>query len=155
EVLRGAQNIIIEKLANEPDLREKVRVSYFEKGIIDSKPGKKVKAKSKYETYFAHNEKATSLLEKKNSHRYLAMRRGWKEGELTVTLTSPEDEDLVKLFENFACPNEKSVAFNFLSMAAKSALSVHVIPSITNEVHKKLKDTADLFAIEVFAENVK
>ena len=155
EVLRGAQNILVERLSNDPDMRERVRKSYFEKGMIDSKPGKKVKAKSKFETYFAHSEKVTSLGEKKNSHRYLAMRRGWKEGELTVTLTSPEDEELLQSFERFACPKEDSPAKNFLYLTAKTALQVHVIPSISNEVHKKLKDSADLFAIEVFAENVK
>ncbi len=155
EVLRGAQHIVVERLANNPDLREPVRVSYFDKGVVDSKPGKKVKPKSKYETYFDHNEKVTSLLEKKNSHRYLAMRRGWKEGELTVTVNSPEDETLLASFENFACSNKESQAKNFLYLCAKTAYTVHVVPSVVNEVHKKLKDTADLFAIEVFAENVK
>lgn len=155
EVLRGAQNILIEKIANEPDLREQVRVSFFEKGMVDSKPGKSVKSKSKFETYFAHNEKVTSLLEKKNSHRYLAMRRGWKEGELAVNMVSPEEDDLLKKFETFSCPSNATLVQNFLQLAAKQALTVHVIPSVVNEVHKKLKDTSDVFAIEVFAENVK
>ncbi len=155
EVMRGAQHILVERIANDTDLREQVRKSYFENGVIDSKPGKKVKAKSKFDTYFEHTEKVTSLLEKKNSHRYLAMRRGWKEGELTVTLTSPQDEEHLQSFENFACPNTTSIAKNYLHTAAKTALTVHVMPSISNEVHKKLKDAADLFAIEVFAENVR
>lgn len=155
EVMRGAQHIIVEKLANNPELRDPVRTSYFEKGIVESKPGKKVKPKSKYETYFEHTEKVTSLLEKKNSHRYLAMRRGWKEGELTVTISSPEDETLLATFENWACSEKDSLAKNFLFLCAKTALTVHVVPSVVNEVHKKLKDSADLCAIEVFAENVK
>ena len=155
EVLRGAQHIIVEKISNDPELREMVRKSYFEKGVLDSKPGKKVKAKSKFETYFKHDEKVTSLLEKKNSHRYLAMRRGWKEGELTVTLSSPEDDELLARFEKFACPSSETVAKNYLLAAAKTALQIHIVPSISNEVHKKLKDSADLSAIEVFAENVR
>ncbi len=155
EVMRGAQHILVERISNDPDLRESVRKSYFEKGVVESKPGKKVKPKSKFETYFAHNEKAASLMEKKNSHRYLAMRRGWKEGELTVTMTSPDDEALLQAFEDFAGPKFDSAATKFLHAAAKTALTVHVVPSITNEVHKKMKDLADLFAIEVFAENVR
>ncbi len=155
EVMRGAQNILVEKLSNDPVLREKVRASYFEKGLVDSKPGKKVKPKSKFETYFDHNEKVTSLLEKKNSHRYLAMRRGWKEGELTVTIASPDDESLLADFEISACPNADSKVKSFLQTVAKTAFTVHVVPSVTNEVHKKLKEQADLFAIEVFAENVR
>ena len=35
------------------------------------------------------------------------------------------------------------------------ALSVYVLPSITNEVHRVLKEKADEDAIKVFAENVK
>ncbi len=155
EVLRGAQNIIIEKVSNDPILREKVRSSYFEKGIVESKPGKSVKPKSKFETYFAHSEKVVSLLEKKNSHRYLAMRRGWKEGELAVTIKTPDEESLLKDFEHFTCPNNVLAVKSFLDSCAKSALTIHVVPSIENEVHKKLKDAADIFAIEVFAENVK
>lgn len=155
EVLRGAQHIVVERLANDPELRESVRTNYMTQGVLESKPGKKVKPKSKFETYFAHTEKVTSLLEKKNSHRYLAMRRGWKEGELTLALTSPEDDKLIASFESSACPESDSPAAHFLKMAAKNALTLHVLPSITNEVHKKLKDSADIFAIEVFAENVK
>ncbi|MEM7647210.1 MAG: Tex-like N-terminal domain-containing protein, partial [Pseudomonadota bacterium] len=155
EVLRGAQHIIVERIANDPTLREDVRKDLFEQGMIDSKPGKKVKTKSKFETYFAHSEKVTSLLEKKNSHRYLARRRGWKEGELTVTVNSPNEENLLKSFETYACSKPESHTANFLHLCAKTAMTVHVHPSITNEIHKKLKDSADLFAIEVFAENVK
>ncbi len=155
EVLRGAQNIIIEKISNDPVLREKVRESYFTKGVVESKPGKSVKPKSKFETYFAHTEKVVSLLEKKNSHRYLAMRRGWKEGELAVTIKTPEEDQLLKDFEHFSCTQTQPAVKNFLDLCSKSALTIHVVPSVENEVHKKLKDAADIFAIEVFAENVK
>jgi len=155
EVLRGAHNILIERIANDMDLRTKVRESYFAKGELQSKPGKKVKAKSKYENYFDHKEPVSSLMEKKNSHRYLAMRRGWKEGELTVTVQSPEEETLLGDFETFSHPASDSIAKAWLRAAAKSALTVNVVPSIENEVHKKLKDNADVFAAEVFAENVK
>ena len=94
-------------------------------------------------------------MEKKNSHRYLAIRRGWKEGELTVTVTTDEDESLENQFNLYAHPGENSLAKTFLHQAAKTALTVYVLPSIVNEVHKKLKEAADVFAIEVFAENVK
>ena len=52
EVLRGATNIIIEKISNNPQLRDRVRAEFSEKGKIVSKPGKKVKAHSKFSMYF-------------------------------------------------------------------------------------------------------
>ena len=42
----------------------------------------------------------------------------------------------------------------FLKQCAKLALTVYVVPSITNEVHSTLKAKADEDAIKVFAENV-
>jgi protein Tex len=154
EVLRGATNIIIEKISNAPELRTLVRTEFSEKGKIVSKPGKKIKAHSKFEMYFDYNEPVASLRQKKNSHRYLALRRGWNEEELAVVMTADE-EMLLGEFQKFACPNRESIARGFLDLAAKSALTIHVIPSITNEIHGELKESADLHAIEVFASNVK
>lgn len=154
EVLRGATNIIIEKVSNNPQLRDHVRAEFAEKGKIVSKPGKKVKAHSKFSMYFDFNESISSLRLKKNSHRYLAMRRGWTEDELAVSMMADE-EALLGEFQKFACTNRESIARGFLDLAAKTALTVHVIPSITNELHGELKDSADLHAIEVFASNVK
>ncbi len=154
EVLRGATNILIEKISNNPELRANVREEFCEKGKIISKPGKKIKAHSKFSMYFDYNEQVSSLRQKKNSHRYLAMRRGWNEEELAVSMVADE-ELLLNEFQKFACPNRESIARNFLDLAAKTALTVHVVPSITNEIHGELKDAADLHAIEVFASNVK
>ena len=155
EVIGGAQHILVEKLAHHPDLREKVWQAYFNEGWLESKPGKKLKPKSKFETYLDHREKLSSLMEKKNSHRYLAMRRGWKEGELSLSLTTPREEELIRSFESFANPAQNPMVKSFLQRVAQTALTAHVTPSIANEVHKKLKTLADGFAIEVFAENVK
>ncbi|MCB9073399.1 MAG: RNA-binding transcriptional accessory protein [Bdellovibrionaceae bacterium] len=154
EVLRGATNILIEKISNNPELRQAVRDEFTDNGKVGSKPGKKIKANSKFEMYFDYNEPVKSLKLKKNSHRYLAMRRGWTEEELAVTITADEDMLLAK-FQNFAAPKPNPVAKNFLDLAAKSALTIHVVPSITNEIHRELKDEADIHAIEVFASNVK
>jgi protein Tex len=154
EVLRGATNILIEKIYNNPDLRQAVREEFAANGKIISKPGKKLKAHSKFEMYFEYTEPVKSLKLKKNSHRYLAMRRGWTEEELAVSITADEEALLAK-FQQFACPQPAPVAKNFLDLAAKSALTIHVIPSITNEIHRELKDEADIHAIEVFASNVK
>ncbi|MBY0315572.1 MAG: helix-hairpin-helix domain-containing protein [Bdellovibrionales bacterium] len=154
EVLRGAMNIIVERISNNPDLRIMVRDEFHNNGKIISKPGKKIKAHSKFEMYFDYNEPVKSIRQKKNSHRYLALRRGWNEEELAITLVADEDM-LLKKFQDFALSNKTSIAKNFLEMSAKTALSVHVVPSITNELHRELKDEADIHAIEVFANNVK
>jgi uncharacterized protein len=153
-VLKGAQDILVERIFNNPDLREAVRAEFFANGKLSSKRTKEFKPHSKYEMYADFSESVKSLQETKASHRYLAMRRGWTEGELSVTIEGDE-ELLVKKFENFACSQPGSQAADFLKNAAKLALTVHVYPSISNEVHRILKEKADKDAITVFAENVR
>lgn len=152
--LKGAQDIIVEKIFNDPDLREAVRLNFFDHGKVVSKKTKNFKAHSKYEMYAEFSEPVKSLQEAKASHRYLAMRRGWNEEELTVTIEGDE-ELLLKKFENYACSAPEAQAAEFLKNCAKVALTVHVHPSISNEVHRVLKDKADAHAIAVFAENVR
>lgn len=152
--LKGAQDIIVDRIFNQPELRELVRRNFFEHGGVVSKKTKNFKAHSKFEMYAEFAESVRSLQEPKASHRYLAMRRGWNEEELTVTIEGDEPM-LLKRFEDYACNQPGTQAAEFLKNCAKVALQVHVYPSISNEVHRVLKDKADLHAINVFAENVR
>lgn len=154
EVLKGAQDILIERISNDAALREKVRDNMMSEGKAVAKAAKGFKPHSKFEMYKEYNEPIKNLFDKKASHRYLAMRRGWNEDELSVSLQGDE-EMMMSTFFNFACTDKNSIAADFLKLAAKNALTVHVLPSIGNEIHKQLKDKADMDAIEVFAENVR
>lgn len=153
-VLKGAQDIIVERISNNPELREAVRREFFDNGKVVAKKTKEFKPHSKYSMYAEFSEAVKSLQESKASHRYMAMRRGWNEGELAVTIEGDELLLLTK-FERFALSQPESHAAEFLKSCAKIALTVHVYPSITNEVHRLLKDKADKDAIAVFAENVR
>ncbi len=153
EVLRGAQHILVEKLSNDPALRQQVRDEYYNNGKLKSAKTTEFKSHSKYEMYGEYAEPIKNLDSKKASHRYLAVRRGWQEGELKVTMEA-DDEGLQKRFENVASSVDTQ-AKEFLKQTAKIALTVHVIPSISNEIHSQLKERADLDAIQVFAENVR
>lgn len=152
--LKGSQDILVEKIANDPDLREQVNKNYFEEGKIVSKRTKNFKPHSKYEMYAEFEEKVKSLLETKNSHRYLAMRRGWQEEELSVEVVG-DAEGLLKKYEQFATSTPDTNIGSFLKQCAKLALTVYVVPSVSNEVHRSLKEKADADSITVFAENVK
>ena len=153
-VLKAAQDIIIEKIANEPTLREQVRQNFFTKGQVTSKRAKGYKAHSKFEMYQEFKESISSLMDGKSSHRYMAMRRGWEEEELSVEVVA-EENILQGYFDTFATSTPDTAAGIFLKTCAKLALTVYVIPSVVNEVHKALKDKADTDAIRVFAENVR
>ncbi|MCB0421543.1 MAG: RNA-binding transcriptional accessory protein [Bdellovibrionales bacterium] len=154
EVLRGAQHIIVEKISSVADLRTIVREEYLDHGKIVSEIGPKFKSHSKYEMYSEFSESVKKLMEPKASHRYLALRRGWQENELKVSM-SADDEKLLASFENYSLSQPQSIAADFLKTCAKIALTIHVKPSIENELHRMLKDKADEHAIHVFAENVR
>ncbi len=158
--INGAQDILTERLSETQELREFTRKITFERAAAKSAKAEKAKEHSKYERYFDYFEPVESLLKPENSHRYLAMRRGWMEEELTLTIGgAPEDaaydETLLARFESEACSAPDSPGAELLQRSARMALKAYVLPSIENEVHRQLKEIADEAAIKVFAENVR
>src|SRR5206468_1241881 len=100
EVLRGAQHILVEKLSNDLTLRQQVRDEFYNNGKLKSVKTPEFKPHSKYEMYQDFSEAIKSMDSRKASHRYLALRRGWQEGELKVTMEADEGA-LLKKFEGF------------------------------------------------------
>lgn len=159
----GAQDILTERLAETVELREHTRQTVFERGAAKTVKAEKAKPASKFERYFDYFEPIQSLMKPEASHRYLAMRRGWMEEELTLTIgAAPEDADfdliLQGKFDVEACPAtadcEQAIK-DVLLKSSRMALKAYVLPSIETEVHRALKDNADEAAIKVFAENVR
>lgn len=158
--IAGAQDILIERLSEIQELRQMVRTQVFEKGTVRTQKGKKAKSNSKFENYFDHREAISSLLIPANSHRYLAMKRGWTEEELLLSIDGPADDSefearMIQAFEQAACTVPDSPGTAVLLKAAKLAYKVHVFSSIETEAHKALRETADEMAIRVFSENLK
>ncbi len=158
--IAGAQDILVERLAEMQDLRQSVRTQVFEKGSLRTEKGKKAKSNSKFENYFDYRESVQSLLNPQNSHRYLALKRGWTEEELTLSIEGAADDPdfekrMVGHFEMTACTVLDSPGAAVLQKAARLALKAHVLASIEAEVHKALREVADEAAIHVFSENVR
>jgi uncharacterized protein len=165
--LAGAVEILIERLSEDSALRQTVRTAFFERGLVRTAKGEKAKPASRFENYFAFEEPVAALLKPQNSHRYLAMRRGWMDEELSLSLggslpdgaATARDKDelvgeLLRTFEVRACSVPAFPGARLLARAARLALRAHVIPTIETEVHKALREVADLAAIAVFADNV-
>ena len=158
--IQGAQDILVERLSEMADLRQFVRTETFEKGGLRSTKGPKVKPNSKYEKYFDYFEPVSSLIRPQNTHRYLAIRRGWIEEELALEIGGdPKDTEfeqrLQAAFDKAASTVPDSAGAAVLQKAARLALKAHVVPSISSEVHKAIKAVADETAIRVFTENVR
>lgn len=160
EVIAGAQDILVERISENQDLRQRVRDHYKQNACLISEKTTKAKSDSKFENYFNYREKLSVLAKPENSHRYLAMRRGFVEGELKLSFGGAAEGDtfeseMLSWFEAHALTDAASPGAHILKKAAELALKVHVTTSIENEMNAELKAIADLEAIEVFATNVK
>jgi uncharacterized protein len=158
--IAGATDILIERISEDLALRQYVRDTYSSQGFLKTLKADKSKPNSKYQNYFEYEEKITSLAEPRSSHRYLALRRGWIEEELSISFggskANPEFEsNLLLHFYQVAAADRDSMVKPILEKAARIGLKAHIVPSIENEFHKQLKETADAMAIQVFSENVR
>jgi uncharacterized protein len=159
-VLEKTSDILIEMLSLRQDLRDAVRATTFKTGYLRSVKGKKAVPNSKVERYFEYHEAIANLQNPANSHRYLAVRRGWQEEELILSIDGgPEGEKFheknLSLFESTAIKVPAAPGAAMLKRAALMAYKAYVFSSIENEVHKTLKKIADEAAITVFAENLR
>jgi uncharacterized protein len=158
--IEGAQSILVERLTEILELRKQVRTQLFDNGQLAATKGEKAKTPSKFDRYFQYSESIASLLKRESSHRYLALRRGQAEEELTLAIGSaPENEELMtgllRRYESEACPMKGTPGEKVLTIAARLAFKVYVLMSIENEIYAALKEVADTAAIEVFSENVR
>ena len=87
--LAGARDIIAEWINENSDARAKLRTLFVNRALLRSRvaPGKETEG-VKYRDYYDREESVTGA----PSHRMLAVRRGEKEGFLTVHIRPPEDE---------------------------------------------------------------
>jgi uncharacterized protein len=175
DVKNGIADIFIEKLSEQAELRAWTREKVFKEGFVWSEKGEKAATPSKFDNYFEFTEAVSSLMEPKNSHRYLAMRRGWKEEELRVKVGAPpgplskenqkeKDKEVALAFEaEIVGKYVKEVTKQalsgkekeYLEKVARTAFKVYVMTSVENEVHKKLKENADNAAVTIFSDNLE
>lgn len=154
-VLKGVQDILVERIAEAFELRSLVRSTVLRRSKIRAAKGPKAKPKSKYGKYFEYQEPIGSLKKANASHRYLAMRRGWMEDELVLSFERPDEGILLEKFEEFACPQKDSVGAEVLVQAARLALKGNVYTVMENEAHRHLKEEAELHVIQSLGENLR
>ncbi len=154
-VLKGVQDILVERIAESFELRALVRSTVFRRSKIRATKGSKAKPNSKYSKFFEYQEPIGSLKKPSASHRYLAMRRGWMEDELTLSFERPDEGILLEKFEEFACPDKESIGREVLVQAARLALKGSVFTVMENEAHRHLKEEAERHVVETLAENLR
>ena len=155
EDLQYARDIIAERIADMAEVRGCVRMAFATKSKVKSEVASpKPKEPTKYEQYYEFEEPLATI----PSHRYLAIRRGQKEGVLWVKLVldrEPVVEDMMVLVGKAAAGCRAPACKDQLRLAADDAYKRLLAPSCEIDVSVDKKLEADRAAVEVFAENLR
>jgi protein Tex len=150
EALAGARDIIAEQISEHIETRKKVRELFWSEGTVSSHVIKNKEAEGqKYKDYFEWSEP----IAKTPSHRLLAMRRGEKEGILSLTIAPPE-ELAIQAIERTHLKNDNA-AGEQVKIAIADGYKRLLSPSLETEIRVESKMKADEEAIKVFASNLR
>jgi len=150
DALAGARDIIAEWVNEDQIARARVRDFYSSKAVFKSKVILEKEAEGiKYKDYFDWEEPVSTA----PSHRILAMRRGEKEGFLTLRVLPPEDAALDILDSLFV--KGEGPASQQVRMAVHDSYKRLLSPSMETEIRLATKKRADEEAIRVFVENLR
>jgi len=147
--IKGAQDILAERYAEQPREREAIRSSMLRYGDFESKKTKKFNENGIFKNFAGKSEKVPYI----PSHRYLAIMRGVKEKELSVKITI-DTNYIEKNIQQYKIPKNASSSSTLLFEAYKDGLKRLLLPSIEREVHSELKIKADASAINLFGQNL-
>ena len=150
EALAGARDIIAEKVNEDDTARAALRELFFSAAVVRCRviPGLEEEG-AKYRDYFDWQEPITRV----PSHRMLAMRRGEKEGFLSITI-APEEAAALALLERLFVRGETADAQQ-VRLAVKDCYKRLLSLSMETEARLVSKKQADAAAIGIFAENLR
>lgn len=158
--LDGARAIIMERIAEDANLLEKIRNHLNRNAELVSRvvEGKEQEGE-KFKDYFNHNEP----LSKVPSHRALAMLRGRNEGFLTLTMNAdPEQEEGARqsycetiIADHYGVTLSSAPADTWRKQVISWAWRIKVSMHMETELMGAMKERAEIEAIEVFATNLK
>ena len=150
DALAGARDIIAEWVNEDQMARARMREFFSSKAVFKSKVIPEKEAEGiKYKDYFDWQEPVGTA----PSHRILAMRRGEKEGFLTLRVLPPEDEALDILDGLFV--KGEGPASQQVRMSVHDSYKRLLSPSMETEIRLETKKRADEEAIRVFVENLR
>ncbi len=150
EAIQGAQDIVAEVFADDPDIREKIR-------YMTRKDGKVVTAAKKghedekqvFEMYYEYEEAVSKIV----PHRILAINRGEKEDVLRVSIQPPTDRILTLMKNKWIKSNVP--AAEIVAQAVEDSYKRLIQPSVEREIRTELNEKGETQAIHIFSENLR
>lgn len=154
DAIKGAEDILAERLSEQASIREKLRKSY-RKGFLQTSLARGAKEKEELEKYRSYIDFSRPL-DKISAHNLLAILRAENEGLLNVSI-SVRDETKNDVYFQYCRehgrPQSAQLA-HIIQLAAQDSYSRLLDPSISNEILKEAKQKADIESIRVFGDNL-
>ncbi|MDA1016428.1 MAG: Tex family protein [Planctomycetota bacterium] len=150
EVLRGASDILAERISEDAEIREKAREIAQQTGqlvVVATKDGRENGLE--YQDYFDYSERVARL----PPHRAMAINRGEKAGALRVKLDWDGERAERMVQGHYRLRHHRFL--DFLSDCISDALNRLIQPSLDREIRRDMTDRAETHAVEVFAQNLR
>ncbi|MDO4316677.1 MAG: Tex family protein [Lachnospiraceae bacterium] len=147
--LRGAMDIIAERISDEAEYRTYIRRLTNREGTLTSEV-KEGAENPVYETYY-HFEQPIAKL---TGYRVLAVNRGEKEKVLAVRILAPV-EKIRSYLEKKVIVRENPNTTEYLKETIADAYQRLIAPSIERELRSELTEAAEDGAVKVFGKNLE
>lgn len=154
QALDGARQILMEEIAEIPELGGQLREYFWSKASITSTVAKgKEQEGAKFKDYFEYDETIGNV----PSHRALAMLRGQNEGFLKLDLDLPDLDPterhpcVVKIAAHLQVPPSAE----WLSDTIRLCWRIKYHTRLETELKMRMRENGELSAIDVFAKNLR
>jgi len=149
--LAGARDIVAEMVSEHAEVRALVRDAFAKDGQLVSKAvPEKTTEPTKYQQYYDYAEPVATI----PSHRFLAVRRGEREGVLKMHLEVQPELLLPGIVAKMGLVPASPFAGELRAAVAVSFERL-LAPSVETDVRVELKLRSDRDAVETFATNLK
>ena len=152
DAIKGAQDIIAERVSQDPENRTSVHDLYMStgtmvtKGIVpEGQDAETAEKTSTYKMYWDYSEPLNQV----KPHRILAINRGEREGALEVTLDVSVEDAVAELTK------KQKVNNKYHKAAIEDGVVRLLSPAVLREIRSDEFDEADEHGIGVFSENLK
>ncbi len=149
--LKGARDIAAEAIGENAEIRTLARERYAGEGVLVSTlASNEVEGAAKYKDYYDYKEPVAAM----PSHRFLAVRRGEREGALKLRIDVDHDRLVLQILTK-AGHNPASPFGDELLHSVEDAYKRFVSSSVESDLRVELKLKADRGAVDIFANNLR
>lgn len=150
DAIKGAQDIIAQRYADDFKSKESIRKLISNWGEIQIKEGKEFDSKGVYSNFANQNEKIKYI----KPHRTLAILRAVNEKQLSIKVDCDE-KHILENIKKYKIPTWANSSKDIVFEAYKDGLKRLLLPSLKREAINTLKESASNEAIELFGKNLK